>query len=316
MAPPSAARATPARASVSARRVLGTSARVYLHRWRPHLAASMIAQAPVLVPILLVVDRLVAVLGSGDLSSPDALVPISGLTILLLLLSFASAFLFVLMSAAACQLVEFWLNGGEVRLLAAYSLALRRFWRLAAAMGLVFLGISLAIAAFCVVLSIVYFGTSAALQVDAADAASDPRLALTVLVLIGLATVGIAALLMDAMVRWAVYVQVVMIEHAGPVAALRRSAWLVRGRWWRTAWVMSALMVVPLLLMAAVSVVCGALLGPLVSAGLLTDAVANHASLLIGQLALSPLAPIGVTILFYALREGDLAWGRVNRRLG
>src|SRR6266545_5628503 len=115
---------------LAARRILAATFRIYLHRWRPHLAASIIAQGPVLVPTLIVVQRLVDAMRDADLQSADALVPIGGLAMVLLLLAFASAFLFVLMSGAACQLVELWLQGAEVRVVAAYVVALRRFWRL------------------------------------------------------------------------------------------------------------------------------------------------------------------------------------------
>src|SRR6266545_4922117 len=86
---------------LAARRILGASFRIYLHRWRPHLAASIIAQGPVLVPTLVVVERLVDVVRNADFQSGDALVPIGGLTMVLLVLAFTSAFLFVLMSGAA-----------------------------------------------------------------------------------------------------------------------------------------------------------------------------------------------------------------------
>src|SRR6059058_5431232 len=84
---------------LAARRILAATLRIYLHRWRPHLAASIIAQGPVLVPTLIVVQRLHA-MHDADSQSADALVPIGGLAMVLLLLAFASAFLFVLMSGA------------------------------------------------------------------------------------------------------------------------------------------------------------------------------------------------------------------------
>ncbi len=196
------------------RRILGASFRIYLHRWRPHLAASIIAQGPVLVPTLVVVERLVDVVRNADFQSGDALVPIGGLTMVLLVLAFTSAFLFVLMSGAACQLVELWLQGREVRVIAAYAVAVRRFWRLAGAMLVVCAGLCAGLAALIGVLWFAYLGSLAVLQVDPSEAAADGRVLIILLGLASLAIVGVTALLIDAVVRWAVFVQVVMIEAA------------------------------------------------------------------------------------------------------
>ena len=268
-----------------------------------------------LVPTLLVVERLVHALGEVSPHSPDALLPVGWLTILLLFLAFASAFLFVLMCGAACQLVEYWLEGREVSLLKAYSLALTRFWRLAAAMLAVFGMICLGLAALFAVLALVYVGSLAALQVEASEPAEDGRALVLVVALFGAGVVASTALLLDALVRWAVFVQVVVIEGVGPVQALARSAQLMRGRWRATAWAMLALMVVPLLLTIALGAALTIILAPLVASGVFHGAFAQHAVLLAAQLALSPVAPIGATVLYYGLRDGDSAWRRITTKL-
>lgn len=305
------------RTDLAVARLLRVSFRIYLHRWRPHLAASIIAQGPVLVPTLIVIERLVESMrdNAGE-ASPEALAPAIGLAFLLLFLSFVSGFSFVLMSGAACQLVLYWLEGREVTVLGAYRVALSCFWRLAGAMLAVFAGICLGLAALGAFLALVYSSSLAVFQLDASQVADDPRVLLLMLGLLGLAAVISTAFLLDVLVRWAVFVQAVIIEGVGPIAALARSAELVRGRWRRTAWAMILFMVLPLTLMMALGIALSLALAPLVSAGVVPESVGNHLALITAQLALSPVAPIGVTALFYALRDGDAAWDRIDVRFG
>ncbi len=307
----------PRRANLALGRLLSTSFGIYLHRWKPHLAASIIAQGPVLVPTLMVIERLAVSMrdNAGD-GSPEALALPIGLSFLLLFLAFVSSFSFVLMSGAACQLVLYWLHGRDVTVLGAYRVALHRFWRLAGSMLAVFLGMCLGLGALVGLLAFVYSSSLAVFQLDASQAVDDPRVLWLMLGLLVLGAVVSTAFLLDALVRWAVFVQAVIIEGAGPIAALARSAELVRGRWRRTAWAMILFMVLPLILMMVLGMALSLALAPLVAAGIVSEAVGNHLALITAQLALSPVAPIGVTVLFYALRDGDLAWDRIDAQLG
>lgn len=302
--------------ALRARPILGASFRIYMHRWRPHLAASIIAQGPVLVPTLVLVEHLVDsmqdVVGT---QSMETAAPAGIQMVLLLLLAFVAAFLFVLMSGAACQLVEYWLDGQPVTLLGAYGVALRRFWRLAGAMLAVFAGVCLALAALVGFLAILYFSSLVVFQVDASEAADDPRVAWLMLGILVALIAASCALLLDALVRWAVFVQAVIIEGAGPVAALARSAALVRGKWRRTAWVMVLLTVLPVFLMMLLGAVLTVAFAPLAATGLVSSHLLNSFALIAAQLAFSPVPAIGVTVLFYALRDGEAAWSRIDTRL-
>src|SRR5690242_17723186 len=90
----------PVRASnLGVTRLVASSFLVYLHRWRPHLAASIIAQGPVFAATIFVVERAVeSTRVAATRPSADAVGPAAGLSFLLLFLAFAGAFLFVLMS--------------------------------------------------------------------------------------------------------------------------------------------------------------------------------------------------------------------------
>ena len=297
-------------------RIVGISFLVYLHRWRPHLGASVIAQGPLFAATVIVVERVVDSTRIATTSpSAEAAGPAAALAFVLLFLAFAGAFLFVLMSGAACQLVDYWMRGAEVSLTAAYRVAARRFAHLAAAMLAVFGGICLGLLVLGGVLAGVYYGSAAALQVDPAEASTDPRLLWLLVALVGVAVLVACAFMLEAIVRWSVFVQAVMIEDAGPVEALARSAALVRGRWRATAGVMLLLMVVPLVLMVLAGSGLGLALAPFVASGLMSQDIANHVTLVAAQLVLSPVAPIGVTVLFYALRDGPGFWDHVRAAL-
>src|SRR5205814_7464723 len=121
------------------------------------LAAALFAQLPGLIPTLvlisLLLDSTVALLRTR---TADALMPALGLAVALLGVSFFSTFLFVLMTAAACQMVTDWLDGKRVSLVAAYAIGLRRFWRLAGAMLLACLLVTLGLAAIGAFLALFY----------------------------------------------------------------------------------------------------------------------------------------------------------------
>jgi hypothetical protein len=284
--------------------LLAASVRIYLHRWRPHLAASIIAQAPVLLPTVLLLEHLrISMAGAVEPGSGE-----TGLGILLLVLTVLAAFLFVLMSGAACQLVDYWLDDQPVSVLEAYGVAIRRLWRLALAMfaviGVIFLG--LALVGGAVTVTAVGFNN----QVGG----DGPTAAIGFLALLVGTGVVVSVFLGDALVRWAVFVQAVMIEGAGPVRALSRSAELVKGRWRRTGMIMVLFTVLPVVATLAAGTVGGPILS-VATNGSISDALASGLAGVMAQLTLSPLPAIGVTVLFYVLRDDDAAWNRIDSRL-
>jgi hypothetical protein len=173
---------------------------------------------------------------------------------------------------------------------------------------LVVLGLA-AIAAF---LALFYLGFLVILQIDLAG---DPRFYWFMLALTGLASIVACAVLTDALVKWAVFVQAVIVEGRGPAEALYRSAELVRGNWWRTAGAMALLLLVPLLLMSILSSLSYGLLAPLVTRGMLPERLVNSMGIAVAQVVFSPVPAIGVTVLFYHLRDGASIWSRIDARL-
>ena len=114
-----------------------------------------------------------------------------------------------------------------------------------------------------------------------------------VIALVGLTAVGVL-LGVWLLVRWAFLAQVIALEKGSPLGALRRSARLVRGDWWRVASLLLFISVIALLL------------GPLVGTLLL---FVSHASFDFINLVSSvvyavvlPFAAIATTYLYFDLR--------------
>lgn len=299
-------------AAIDLSRIVGTSFRIYLQRWRPHLAAAMVSQLPALIPTLVLMSLLLeATVGVLVTRSPEALVPAAILSFLVLAVSFFSAFLFVLMSAVACQLVAYWLERRDVRLVAAYATALRRFWRLAGAMLAAFAIICGGFVALGAFFALFYIGFVMVLNIDIA---SNPYVFWAMLIPSCFAALAACLILLDALVRWSVFVQAVMIEGRGPIESLARSAELVRGNWWRTAGAMALLLVVPLLLTIIVASILNIVFLPLSGLGFLSMHATNGAAIAVAQVLLSPVPAIGVTILFFRLRDGRSIWDQVDAR--
>lgn len=292
-------------------RIVATSFRIYCQRWRPHLAAAAVSQLPALIPTLVLISLLLqATVGVLVRRSVDALAPAAILTVLLLLVSFFSAFLFVLMSAVACQLVAYWLERRDVRLLSAYATALRRFWRLAGAMLAAFAIVCGAFVALGVFFALFYIGFIVVFNINLAG---NPYVFWAFLISSCCAAVAACVILVDALVRWSVFVQAVMIEDRGPIESLARSAALVRGSWWRMAGAMALLLLIPMLITIILASALNVLFLPLGRLGVSIHAT-NGVAIAIAQVLLSPVPAIGVTILFFRLRDGPSIWDTVQAR--
>lgn len=302
----------PAHPPIDVSQIVGTSFRIYTQRWRPHVVAAAVAQLPALVPTLVLTNLLLeSMLGVLSSRSVDAILPILFLSGALLGVAFLSTFLFVLMSGAVCQLVADWLDERPVSVLGAYVVAGRKFWRLAGAMLGVFaiaLGALVALWAF---VALFYLAYLVILPVHFGIEGIDP---LWFIIPSTLVAVLAGIVLVDALVRWSVFVQAVIVEDRGPLDALVRSSELVRRNWWRTAGAMALLVVVPLLLMMVVTAVVTLLLLILVEVGVGSAELANSIAIGFSQVIFSPVPAIGVTILFYRLRDGADIWERIRLR--
>jgi hypothetical protein len=184
----------------------------------------------------------------------------------------------------------------------AYRIVLQRLGPL---FGAVVLAGFIICAVLILVLAILVF--LAAVQYMLIPAGEAPPVAVQVFVwlLLCLLLVGGMGYAVFATVRWALFVQAVVLENAGPAEALRRSAVLVRGHWWRTA----ALLTVLVIGQAAV----GTLVSALLRAVLLGYADGALAALAGGlgwtaaNLVCFPVAANALTLFYLALRAREPA---------
>jgi hypothetical protein len=106
-----------------------------------------------------------------------------------------------------------------------------------------------------------------------------------------------------AFVRWALFIQAVVLEDAGPADALRRSAALLRGRWWHTALLLTILAVAQGVLGSAASGLLAGLLGERANAS--AAALVSGLGLLAVNLLFFPLAANALTLLYLGLRARE-----------
>ncbi|HZR99644.1 MAG TPA: hypothetical protein VFE37_13105 [Chloroflexota bacterium] len=135
--------------------------------------------------------------------------------------------------------------------------------------------------------------------------------ALLSLALIGLVC-GAVVYAVYAFVRWALFIQAVVLEDAGPASALRRSAALLRGRWWQTALLLAVLAVAQGVVGSAASSLVGALAGG--QANPATSMLLSGLGLLAANLLFFPLAANALTVLYLGLRAREAANPRESSR--
>jgi hypothetical protein len=124
-------------------------------------------------------------------------------------------------------------------------------------------------------------------------------LALVILVLV----FGALGYAIFAFVRWALFIPAVVLEGAGPRDALRRSAALLRGRWWHTAGLLTLLALGQSLLSWAVSAVLAGLLGDQASAT--AAGLASGLGFTIASILYFPVAANALTHLYLGLRARE-----------
>jgi hypothetical protein len=144
-----------------------------------------------------------------------------------------------------------------------------------------------------------------AAQYMLAPAGEAPPTWLTALLSLALVALVCAALVyaVYAFVRWALFIQAVVLEDAGPANALRRSAALLRGRWWQTALLLTVLALAQGILGSAAASLLGSLLGSLGSAT--TGMLVSGLGMLVVNLLFFPLAANALTLLYLGLRERE-----------
>jgi hypothetical protein len=114
-----------------------------------------------------------------------------------------------------------------------------------------------------------------------------------IIALLGSTFIGVL-LAVWLVVRWAVFAQVIVLEEMSPVGALRRSARLVRGDWYRTASM--------LLFVTSFALLLGPLIGTLLL--FVTSASFDFVNLIsaVVYAVVLPFAAIATTYLYFDLR--------------
>jgi hypothetical protein len=103
-----------------------------------------------------------------------------------------------------------------------------------------------------------------------------------------------------AFVRWALFIQAIVLEDAGPADALRRSAALLRGQWGRTALLLSLLAVGQGVLGSAASSLFGSLANA--AAGPTLAGLVGGLAFTLVSVAYFPIAANALTLYYLALR--------------
>jgi hypothetical protein len=101
-------------------------------------------------------------------------------------------------------------------------------------------------------------------------------------------------------IRWSLTVAAMMAEDTGPIRGMRRSWDLVGGSWWRTVGILLILTIMQSIIGGALGVFWNLIVSGLLSGDVGTAVGATGSTLL--QAVVSPLAAIGVVLLYFDLR--------------
>jgi hypothetical protein len=107
------------------------------------------------------------------------------------------------------------------------------------------------------------------------------------------------------LVRFAFFVQAVVVEGRGPVDALRRSWRLVRGSYWRVLGIMLLLLLLLYILVGVPTGIAGVAISIIFPDPVRHFALRQSLSTLIGyisQIVVLPLQLVAYTLLYYDLR--------------
>jgi hypothetical protein len=180
---------------------------------------------------------------------------------------------------------------------AAYRMVFRRLLPL---FGAILLAGFILCAVFLLVMLILVFLVAVEYMLAPAGEAPPNEVLLAVWLLLGGLMLGGLGYVLYAFVRWALFIQVVVLEEAGPAAALRRSAALLRRQWWRTFLLLSLLALGQTVLGTIASSLLGTLVGTpggTTVAGLIGGVTFTAVSVLY-----FPLAANALTLYYLALR--------------
>ncbi len=121
--------------------------------------------------------------------------------------------------------------------------------------------------------------------------------------LLGALVVGALGYAMYAFVRWALFVQAVVLEDRGPADALRRSASLLRRRWWQTAALLTLLAVGQGLVAGLASTALAGPLGERTSATL--AGLVSGLLMTVANVLYFPIAANALTLFYLGLRARE-----------
>jgi hypothetical protein len=152
-----------------------------------------------------------------------------------LLLSYVvSSLFFLLWTLAVVAATDGFVRGEELRLGAAYGRALRRYWSVLLASVVLLIALVLLVAVGVVLFVLTGFGIVGSLVAVIALVVwwlrPGARKAWVKWLIVLTAPFGLPTYVIG---RWSMYIPAAVLEQRGPLAALRRSAEVVNGNWWR-----------------------------------------------------------------------------------
>jgi hypothetical protein len=307
-----------AASSLALSMLIWQAARAYRARFPLFLAATAVAQVPAWLFALLMglavsatLDRMLGTalpsIGVGEVGQAvAALVSVGG--------GQALAFGLLLVASGLVNVVGTVVSSGALAYLlarpapepaalrAAYQAVFVRLWPL---FGAVLLAgfIICAVLGAGLMLYVVLFAVQ--YMLTPGGVAPPPWVQLVLWLVLGALVLGALGYAIYAFVRWALFVQAVILEDAGPADALRRSAALLRHRWWHTAALLSILALGQAVVGSVAASVATGLLGGQ-SSGTLAAFVSGLAWTAT-NVVYFPLAANALTLLYLGLRAREQA---------
>jgi hypothetical protein len=292
--------------------LLDESVRLFREHWRTFALTSAVALVPygilsagvAAMSAPVASEALLASLRSGRLAA--SLLGLSGALAIIGLLGGLSSLLW---TAAVTSTTDAYLHAEQPRLGRAYAMALRRLLGLIAAtllLVLATLGLTVVGGLLFVITGFGTLGSLVAL-VGLLVWWLNPgaRRGWLKWLIVLAAPFGLPTYLA---VRWSMFVPATMIEHHGPLGALRRSGELVRGEWFRVAGVLGVASLIVAVLVAAPTYLVNIPLGIMAAASgqlgtsPVQAAISNSVSVAC-QILFASIGTIAYTLLFIDLRN-------------
>jgi hypothetical protein len=296
--------------------LLGRAFETYRARFALFLLVTVVAQLPTSLPVLLAGYGVSATLDSMRGTQLPAmqtggealefLLRIGGDRLILFgFLLVAAAVLNVIGTVLSAGALAYLLTGEAADVAAVGPAYHEVFRRLGPLFGAILLAGFIICAVLALVGIILVFLAAVQYMLAPTEEAPSEQVQVAVWVVLFVLIFGGLGYAIFAIVRWALFVQAVVLENAGPATALRRSAALLRHHWWRTAVLLTVLAVGQSILGSLASTVVGRAVG---------GAADETAASLAGGLALTavnlvyfPLAANALTLFYLALRAREKA---------